>query len=77
MAAETKAWALYEGTVTGLAADAKNGMELLSIQTPVLQMSSYNLAITVPGIFLLIYVCFYSSSLLSSKSIINKIFLRI
>lgn len=28
MAAETKARALHEGTVTGLAADAKNEMEL-------------------------------------------------
>lgn len=48
-----------------------------SIQTPALQTSSYDLAITMPGIFLLTCVYFCSSCFLSAKSIINKIFLRI
>lgn len=38
-----------------LAADARNKMGLLSIQTPVLEMGSYDLSTTIPGIFLLIY----------------------
>lgn len=44
--------------VTGLAADAKNEMELLSTQTPVLQMSSCDLAITITR-NLLAYICLF------------------
>lgn len=42
-------------TVSGLAV-ARNEMGLLSIQTPELQMGSYDLSTTMPGIFLPIHI---------------------
>lgn len=50
-----KAEVQNKGSVAGLAADAGNKMGLLNIQTPVLEMGSYDLSTTMPGIFLLIY----------------------
>lgn len=47
-----KAEVQNKSSVAGLAADAGNKMGLLSIQTPVVEMGSYDLSTTMPGIFL-------------------------
>jgi len=41
-----------------LAVDARGEMELLSIQTPVLETGSYDLSTVTPGILLNIHHCF-------------------
>lgn len=62
------------GSVLGLAADARNEIGFLSIQTPLLEVSSYDLFNTMPGIFLLIHITVFviPGHLLSCYSLLSR-----